>query len=192
MGAAMDPTGADADRGLERFRSYLLLLARARLAPMIQTKIGASDIVQQTLFEAHRDRAQFRGQSTGEQAAWLRQILARNLANAVRDLRRDKRDVAREQRLQAALDESASRLEAWLAAEQSSPSRHVEQQERAVRLAEALARLPENQREAVVLRHWHDCSLVDIAGRLGCTSAAVTGLLHRGLRNLRKQLQDLE
>src|SRR5262249_25887643 len=121
-----------------------------------------------------------------------RQILARNLANLVRDLRRDKRDVAREQPLQAALDESASRLELWLAAEQSSPSQQIERHERAVCLAEALATLPENQREAVVLRHWHGCWLKEIGQRLGCTTAAVTGLLHRGLRTLRKQLHDLE
>jgi RNA polymerase sigma-70 factor (ECF subfamily) len=154
--------------------------------------VGASDIVQETLFEAHRDLAQFRGRTVAEQAAWLRQILARNLANVVRDLRRDKRDLAREQPLQAGLDESALRLEVWLAAEQSSPSQQAERQERAVRLAEALATLPENQREAVVLRHWDNCSLAEIAERLGCTTAAVTGLLHRGLRSLRKRLHDLE
>jgi RNA polymerase sigma-70 factor (ECF subfamily) len=188
----MDSSGADADRGLERFRSYLLLLARARLDPMIRSKVGASDVVQQTLLAAHRDFARFRGRTVGEQAAWLRQILVRHLANALRDLCRDKRDVAREQPLQTAVDESASRLEVWLAAEQSSPSQQAERHERAVRLAEALAGLPDNQREAVVLRHWHDCSLAEIAERLGCTTAAVTGLLHRGLRNLRKQLHDLE
>ena len=188
----MNAAGDDADRGLERFRSYLLLLARVRLDPLVRAKVGASDVVQQTLLEAHRDLAQFRGRAVGEQAAWLRQILARNLANVLRDLRRDKRDVAREQPLQAALDESASRLEAWLVAEQSSPSQQAERHERAVRLAEALAALPENQREAVVLRHWHGCSLVEIGEQLGCTTAAVTGLLHRGLRNLRKRLNDLE
>lgn len=188
----MDATGDNADRGLEYFRAYLLLLARVRLDPMVRAKVGASDVVQQTLLEAHRDLAQFRGRTVGEKAKWLRQILARNLANVVRDLRRDKRDVAREQPMQTALDESASRLEAWLAAEQSSPSQHVERQERAVRLAEALATLPENQREAVVLRHWHGCSLAEIGERLGCTTAAVTGLLHRGLRKLRQQLHDLD
>jgi RNA polymerase sigma-70 factor (ECF subfamily) len=188
----MNSTGADADCGLERFRPYLLLLARVRLDPMVRAKVGASDIVQQTLLEAHRDLAQLHGRTVGEQAAWLRQVLARNLANIVRDLRRDKRDVTREQPLQAALDESASQLEGWLAAEQSSPSKLVERHERALRLAEALARLPENQREAVVLRHWHDCSLAEIGARLGCTTAAVTGLLHRGLRHLRKRLHGLE
>jgi RNA polymerase sigma-70 factor (ECF subfamily) len=188
----MDSPGADGDRGLERFRSYLLLLARVRLDPLVRAKVGASDVVQQTLLEAHRDRARFRGRTAAELAAWLRQILARNLANALRDLRRDRRDVAREQPLQAALDESASRLEAWLAAEQSSPSQQAERHERAVRLAEALTTLPEGQREALVLRHWHGCSLAEIGQRLGCTTAAVTGLLHRGLRNLRKRLHDLE
>ena len=159
---------------------------------MVRAQVDPSDVVQQTMFEAHRDRAQCRGRTVGEQAAWLRNILARNLANVLRDLRRDKRDVAREQPLQAALDESASRLEGWLAAEQSSPSQQAQQHERAVRLAEALATLPENQREAVVLRHWHGCSLAEIGERLGCTTAAVTGLLHRGLRKLRQRLHDLE
>jgi len=188
----MATPNADADWGPERFRSYLLLLARVRLDPMVRSRVGASDVVQQTLLEAHRDRGQFQGRTVGEQAAWLRQLLARNLANVVRDERRDKRDVARDRPLQAALDESASRLEAWLAAEQSSPSQQADRHERAVRLAEALAALPETQREAVVLRHWHSCSLVEISERLGCTTAAVTGLLHRGLRSLRKRLHDLE
>jgi RNA polymerase sigma-70 factor (ECF subfamily) len=188
----MSPTDADAGDGLERFRSYLLLLARAHLHPMVRAKVGASDVVQQTLLEAHRDIAQFRGRTAAEQAAWLRQVLARNLANVVRDLRRDKRDVAREQPIQAALDESASRLEIWLAAAQSSPSQQAERHERALLLADALAALPDNQREAIVLRHWHGCSLVEIGERLGCTTAAVTGLLHRGLRKLRQQLHDLE
>ncbi len=177
---------------LNRFRHYLLLLARVRLDPRVKAKLDASDVVQQTLLEAHQALGQFRGRTMAEQAAWLRQILARNLANAVRDLGRAKRNVARERSLEAALDESASRLEAWLAAEQSSPSQRAQRQERAVRLAEALAMLPESQREAVVLRHWHGWSLAEIGRELNCSTAAVTGLLHRGLKNLREELQELE
>ena len=170
----------------------MLFRSRLQLDGRLRSKLDASDVVQQTLLEAHQGLAQFRGQTSGEQAAWLRQALARNLANAVRDLRRDKRDVARERSLEAALDESSARLEGWLAAEQSSPSQRAERHERAVLLAEALDALPESQREAVVLRHWHGWSLTDIAGQLGCTTAAVTGLLHRGLKHLRKRLQELE
>ncbi|HEV3261802.1 MAG TPA: sigma-70 family RNA polymerase sigma factor [Gemmataceae bacterium] len=185
----------EADRlavDLDRFRSYLLLLARARLDARLRGKLDPSDAVQQTLLEAHRDLAGFRGRTAAEQAAWLRQILARNLTNAARDLGRAKRDVGRERSLQAALDESASRLEVWLAAKQSSPSQQAERHERAVRLAEALDKLPQAQREALVLRHWQGLSLAEIAVQMHCTTAAVTGLLYRGLKNLRQQLQELE
>jgi RNA polymerase sigma-70 factor, ECF subfamily len=176
----------------ERFRSYLLLLARLRLGSKLQGKLDASDVVQQTLLEAHQGLGQFRGGTVAEQAAWLRQILARNLANAVRDLGRAKRDVARERSIQATLGESAAQLQEWLAGEQSSPSQQAERHERAVRIAEALAALPESQREAVMLRHFDGLSLVEISQRLNCTTAAVTGLLHRGIKNLRERLQDLE
>jgi RNA polymerase sigma-70 factor (ECF subfamily) len=176
----------------DRFRPYLLLLARAGLDRRLQSKVDASDLVQQTLLEAHQALANFRGENVAEQAAWLRQILARNLCNAVRDLKRAKRDITRERSLQRALDDSSSRLEMWLAAKQSSPSQQAQRHERAIRVAEALGQLPESQREAVMLRHWHGRSLAEIAQELDCSTAAVTGLLQRGLRNLRKLLPDLE
>ena len=177
---------------LERYRNYLLLLARLRLDARLAAKLDASDVVQQTLLEAHRAQDQFRGQTDAEQAAWLRQILVRNLANAGRDLRRAKRDVTRERSLQAAVDQSASRLEAWLASDESSPSEKAIRLERAMHVAEAIAALPDSQREAIVLRHWQGASLAEIGGQLECTTAAVTGLLHRGLKNLRKHLQQWE
>ena len=177
---------------LERFRDYLRLLARLRLDPRLRAKLDPSDVVQQTLLEAHQGLDQFRGRTVAEQAAWLRQILARNLANAVRDLGRGKRDVAREQSLEAAAEESASRLEPWLAAEQSSPSEQAARNEEAVRLAQVLAALPEAQREVVVLRHCHGWSLAEISRHLGRSPSAVAGLLHRGLQQLRDQLHERE
>jgi RNA polymerase sigma-70 factor (ECF subfamily) len=188
MSHAGDASGLD----LARFRSYLVLLARSQLDRRLQGKLDASDVVQQTLMEAHQARGQFRGNSPGEQAAWLRQILARNLANAVRDLGRARRDLARERSFQAALEDSAANLGSWLAAEQSSPSQQAERHERALRLADALAGLPENQREAIVLRHFQGMSLVEIGEHLQCSTGAVTGLLHRGLKNLRRLLQEWE
>jgi RNA polymerase sigma-70 factor (ECF subfamily) len=173
---------------LERFRDYLRLLARLRLPPQLRGKLDPSDVVQQTLLEAHKDRERFRGQTPAERAAWLRQILARNLANAVRDLGRDKRDVARER----SLEESASRLEAWLAAEQSSPSVQAERNEEAVRLAQALAALPEAQREVVELRHCQGWSLAEISRHVGRSPSAEAGLLHRGLQQLRARLEERE
>ena len=177
---------------LERFREYLLLLARLQLGDPLRGQLDPSDVVQQTLLEAHRKRDQFRGHTSAEMAAWLRQMLAYNLADALRALHRAKRDAARERSLEAALDESSARIESWLVAEQSSPSQQAEANERAVRLAAALATLPEMQRDALVLRHCQGWPLADISRQLGRTPAAVAGLLKRGLRQLRQQLQEPE
>jgi len=121
-------------------------------------------------------------------AAWLRQMLACNLADAIRALARAKRDVARERSLEADLEASSARLAGWLAAEQSTPSQQAQRHEEVLRLAEALATLPEAQREALVLRHCQGQSLPAISRRLGRSPAAVAGLLKRGLRELRAQL----
>src|SRR5262245_34753628 len=137
-------------RTLERFRAYLRLLARLQLDPRLRGKLDPSDVVQQTLLEAYQKREQFRGGSEAEWLAWLRQALAHNLADALRAFGQAKRDVGRERSL-AAVEASSCRLAAFLAAEQSSPSQQAERHERAVRLAEALSALPDDNREALVL-----------------------------------------
>ena len=175
---------------LEQFRSYLHLLARMQLSPRVQGKLDASDVVQQTLVQALEALEQFRGQSDAEMAAWLRQILARRLANAVRNLGRDKRNVARERSLEAALADSSARLEAWLVAEQSSPSQQVQRNEQALRLAEALTTLPDAQCEALVLHHLQGWTLEQVGRQLGRSETAAAGLIKRGLRTLRVRLQD--
>jgi RNA polymerase sigma-70 factor, ECF subfamily len=122
----------------------------------------------------------------------LRQILARNLAQALRDFGRARRDLAREQSLQSALDASSARLDAWLAADQSSPSQRAEHAEQALRLAEALEQLPDAQREALVMQYWQGLSLAEIGLQLGRSPEAVAGLIKRGLKHLRRQMQQGE
>ena len=188
----MSPGADNRGAALERYRPYLLLLARMRLDLRLRGKLDASDVVQQTLLEAHQARRQFCGTTEAEEAAWLRQILSRNLANAVRDLLRDKRDVRREQSLEAAIEESSRRLEGWLAAEQSSPSERAARHEQGVRLAAALAGLPEAQREALTLHHLEGRPLEEVARLVGRSREAVAGLIKRGLRQLRHRLREQE
>jgi RNA polymerase sigma-70 factor (ECF subfamily) len=183
----MQPSvGAEA---LERYRDYLRLLARLHLDPWLRGKLDPSDVVQQTFLQAYRALDQFRGKSEAELAGWLRQILAHTLAQAGRDLGRAKRDVRQERSLEAALDASSARLGQWLVADQSSPSQRADRNEQLLRVAAALATLPEAQREAVVLHYWQEWPVGEIAAHLGRTPAAVAGLLKRGLKQLRQQLQ---
>ena len=87
------------------------------------------------------------------------------------------------------MDESSSRLQAWLAADQSSPSQRAERQEESLHLATAMAKLPDAQREALELEHWQGWTLAEIAEHMGRSKAAVAGLLKRGLQQLRAELQ---
>lgn len=180
----------ESDLSLERYRAYLTVLARAHLDPRLRPKLDESDLVQQTLLAAHAARGAFRGQSEAELAGWLRQILARNLAMAVREFRRQARDVARERSLDEAAEVSSARLDVWLAAEQSSPSQRAAVAEQTRRLAEALERLPGAQREALVLQHWHGWSVARIGEHLGRSPAAIAGLLKRALARLREVMAD--
>lgn len=182
----METDGDRPEPALERFRPYLLLLARLHLGDRHRAKLDASDVVQQALLEAHRTRAQFRGTTDAELAGWLRRVLACELADALRGLARAKRDAARERELEAVLGEVSSRLEACLAADQSSPSARAAHNEQLIRLAAALLHLPDDQRRAVELRHLQGRSVAEIAAALGKTETAVGGLLRRGMTRLRE------
>lgn len=181
----------NADQAVGQYRSYLLLLARMQLDPRVQCKVDASDIVQLTLMEAHTKRRQFVGDEMGF-TAWLRKALANNIRDAMRRVRRQRRDVNRERSLEAALEQSSARLAGCLAAAQSSPSGRAVRNEELLRLADALLKLPETQREAVVLHHLQGWTLSEVAVHLDRSDAAVAGLLHRGLRRLRDLMHGTE
>jgi RNA polymerase sigma-70 factor, ECF subfamily len=192
QGVAMP--GADLPPGLEleQFRDYLHALARLHISPRLRGHLEASDVVQSTLLEAHRKCRQFQGHTPGELRAWLARALAHNLADEVRKLLTAKRNVVREQSLEQAVAESSCRLQAFLADQGPSPSEQAVQGEQLVRLAEALAQIPEPQREVVVQRHLEGRPLADIARHIGRSEAAVVGLLQRGLKTLRNLLQEGE
>ncbi|MDX1948043.1 MAG: sigma-70 family RNA polymerase sigma factor [Pirellulaceae bacterium] len=176
-------------RDLERYRSYLLILARMQLEARPRSKLDPSDIVQQTMLEAHAKQGQFTGDDAGL-AAWLRRALANNLKDALRALRRDKRDIARERSLEAAVEQSSAQLAGWLAAADSSPSQRAARNEDLLRLAEALQVLPAAQRDAIVLHHLQGHPLTEVARQLERTEPAVAGLLHRGLKKLRELMSE--
>jgi RNA polymerase sigma-70 factor (ECF subfamily) len=177
---------------LDRFQSYLYLLARIELRRHVRQKVNASDVVQQTLLEAHEAQAGFKGRTPAEQAVWLRRILARNLADLERHLGRAKRDVDRERSLEAALEQSSVKLLDVLAADSPSPSEIAAREEEVVRLAEALVSLAEESQEAVLLRYCQGATLAEIGERLGVSRKVAARLLQEGLVALRSRLQPSE
>ena len=185
----MDQPTHSEQRSLERYGDYLRLLARLQLSPRLQSKLDASDVVQQTLLQAHEGQAQFRGQSEGEWLAWLRAILANSLAAAVRRFSTESRDLGRERSLEADLDLSSSRLEGLLAADQSSPSERAGRAEELLRLAHAMSQLPPDQRRVVELHHLKALPVAEVAKLMDRTRPAVVGLLFRGLKRLRELLR---
>ncbi len=182
----------DASEILEPFRKYLMVLAELHLDRKLRGKLDPSDVVQQALLRAYSALGELRDPQPEVLAAWLRRILARTLADAVKHYERDKRDVALEQSLQADLDCSASRFAVWLAADQTSPSGRAERNEELLQLVEALAELPEAMREVVVLKRCQGWTLHQIAERIGRSVPSVASLLRRGLEELRNRMKIME
>lgn len=177
---------------LEPYRRYLEVLARVHLDPRLRGKLDPADVVQQTLLRAYAALPGLEGRSPALLTAWLRTILARTLADTVKHYHRDCRDVDLERALVADLDRSSSGLIGGLAADQTSPSQAAQRNEEMLRLADALAELPEPMREVVVLKHCRGSTLQEIADHLGKSVPAVASLLRRGLKALRDRLQSSE
>jgi len=181
----MGDDGEELVQRLESFRNYLLLLARARLDGRLRSKLDPADLVQQTLTRALERRDQFRGARDEQRAAWLRTLLAHVMVDAVR---KHARADGPERSLEAALEQSSVRIEAFLAADLTSASGRVEKQERLVRLADALAALPEDQRHAIELKHLQGLTLIEVARQMNRSVPSIAGLLQRGMRALRNDL----
>jgi RNA polymerase sigma-70 factor (ECF subfamily) len=178
------------DRLLESYRNYLRLLARTGISDGLRGKADPSDVVQEALLKAHQHFAQFRGQTEAELAAWLRQILARNLADLVRHYcRAEARQVTRERSLEVLLDESSENLGRLLVANGSSPSAAAQRREMSVVLADALAELSADYREVLVLRSIEERDWDEVAQRLGRTPGAVRLLWARALKRLRPLIE---
>lgn len=162
---------------LETCRQFLLAVATAEMPSYLVPKGGVSDLVQDALAAAHLYRDRFRGQTLADLRAWLRGILANELATFRRRYRADRRNPARELPIEAA--DCAAHVTA-------QPIEDLIRAERAEEVAAAVARLPVDAREVLSLRL--DCKLGfrEIGAHLGRTEEAVRKLFTRTLERLRE------
>ncbi len=134
----------------------------------------ALDVVQEAFVRAFQAATRWDG--TAEAAPWLSRITI-NLA------------IDRWRRNRRRADTFAPMLEsdhaASLADKGPTPDGGVERRETGERLRAALGLLPERQRAIVVLRHYQDLSLEEIARTLGISLGTVKSSLHRALQRMR-------
>lgn len=180
----------DAKQDLEHFRGYLRVLADMQLHPRVRGKEDVSDVVQVTLVQAYLGIDGFRGSTEAELRAWLKTILTHTLINLSKKYRTKKRDVLLERSIDQQLQESAIRIAGEPVDDQSSPSQVMIRQERAEQLAHAMADLLEDECRAVMLKHVHNWKVAEIAAHLERTPDAVAGLLRRGLKKLRRSMEE--
>lgn len=166
----------------ERHRPYLRLLARRTLDSRIGARVDESDLVQQTLLAVVRGFKDFRGSSSAQLAAWVQVLYERTVVDTIRAHTAAKRAIGREGRVVGA-DEPAD-------LRHDSPSARALRSEQAVLLAEAMETLPDDQREAVRLRHLEGWPLGKIAEALGRSEEAVAGLVKRGMARLRRRMRE--
>lgn len=162
---------------------YLLLVANRELGRDLRTKVGASDIVQETFIKAHASFDQFRGEREHELLRWLRKILVRQIVVASERYRSAaKRDLSREV---AWGDENTVRaLVQSLPGDGRSPSSHASADEDARALAEAISRLPDDYRQVISLRYWEQLTFVEIGHRMRRSTDAAEKLWLRAITRL--------
>ena len=179
------------DELFARCRSFVGIVARAEVESWMQAKIDASDLVQQTLLDAHRGWDKFRGTTEAEWMAWLRRILSNNTADYVRRYhgtakRRARREVPLDRRMPG-----ASSLGVRDPSDPGeSPSQAFLRQERQVEVAEAITGLPEDYQEVIMLRNLQRLPFSEVAERMGRSRPAVQMLWMRALEKLQEQLRE--
>ena len=182
--AARGGDGAARDRLLAESRSYLAVLAKARMEPWMRAKFDASDIVQQTMLEAHEGFDAFDGHGEAAWKAWLKKSLQHNVADAARREKAEKRDVRRQR------PADASDGPPLPPADDATASRLTAHAERDTELLAAIASLPEDYRRVLTLRTIEQQPFEDVAATLGRSIPATQMLWTRAVRKLEATLKD--
>jgi RNA polymerase sigma-70 factor (ECF subfamily) len=175
---------------LARHRSRLRRMVAVRLDPRLAARVDPSDVVQDTLAEAHRRLDGYLSSQAVPFYPWLRQLAQDRLTDLYRrHVRAARRSVGREEPAGPALsDASVAELTDRLSAAGPGPSEAAHRREQSALLRVALSRLPDLDREVLILRHLEHLAPGEIAEVLGVPPAVVYTRHLRALRRLRSEL----
>jgi len=138
----------------------------------------ARDLCQETFLKAYRALRAFKGEARF--SSWLYQIAL----NVCRDRMRRKRG-----RTLVSLDELDDAGNAPPLDQGPSALELVEKNDLARAVAGAVAALPDDQREVIVLKEYQGLTFLEIAEVLGLPTSTVKTRLYRGLVQLRERLE---
>ncbi|MGI9430465.1 MAG: sigma-70 family RNA polymerase sigma factor [Bythopirellula sp.] len=171
----------------QRLRSYLRAIAQERLDGQLKVKTSPSDVVQETLLEAHRGFANFRGNSRAELVVWVQGILNHRVQTAYRMYRgASKRSLSREVPLHQG---GGSQGKLQLPATTSSPSGHAIMEEERERLDQAMRELPPRYEQVIRLRNELKLSFGEVATALSCSPDAAQKLWTRAVDQLSRKVR---
>ncbi len=174
-------------RLLKLFANYLKLLTTTYAGANLRYRIDTTGIVQKTLFSAYLEFQKFAGSSEKELMLWLRRILADQITEGARQALAGSPDLPSRQAFEAMLDRTNAAMSQALPPENSSIP--LKRRERAVLLAEILARMGEAEKEAIILRNLLHLSLDEVAVRMGLPPRKALILWARALERLNHLLE---
>lgn len=180
------------DRLLELHRDRLRAMIAIRLDRRLSARIDPSDVLQETMTEAHQKLPEYLRTQPIPFYPWLRQMAWEKIVHLHRQhLLAQARAVTREERFEIRLpDESALHLAERLVAKGSSASRHMIQQELKARVQAALAQLDARDREVLVLRFLEQLSTEEAAAVLEISPDAVKSRQRRALERFSELVND--
>jgi len=176
-------------------RSFELLLQKYRtplvnfLYRMVRDRASAEDLAQEVFLRVYRARKDY--VASAKFTTWLFRIATNLALNALRDGRYHQLEISLDQRVSTG---DANEIEApMLDVADRKPG--IEQQlldrDRVAMIRQAINKLPEKQRVAVLLHKYHELDYDEIARILECSESALKSLLFRAYETLRIELAPL-
>lgn len=171
----------------EACRPALVRKAKDLLPADLRVKEDVTDVVQQTFLEAYRDFGHFNGRNGQELASWLRTILINNMHKVVRHYRHaEKREIRREVPMSWLAPDASCPYE--FMDDTTSPSGRAMRKERIEAIWRAIARLPEQDRNVLMLRSQNELTFDEIGREFGCSAVTARNRWLSAIRRLWTEL----
>src|SRR5216683_3194411 len=176
-------------------RSFELLLQKYRtplvnfLYRMVRNRASAEDLAQEVFVRVYRARKGYVARA--KFTTWLFRIATNLALNAVRDGRYHQLEISLDQPLGSADADATEAPMLDVADRTPSVEQRLVEQARVAMIRQAISKLPEKQRAAVLLHKYHELDYDEIAKILECSESALKSLLFRAYEALRIELAPL-